>query len=246
MTPHKDFFLDSRPPAPTPTLLEPSALSDALPICHPHVAGLAIGAAEHWAAVPPGGAPHPVRRVGTCTAALDALADGLLACGVTTGALASTGGSWMPWCARLAARGVQGLLSDPRQAQPVPGRPHTDRLDGPWRPRLHTSGRRAGACRPADQGCVLRRSVRHRPRLRTSAAHPLQHRHKALQQMHRTRTQVGSDLTGVTGMAIIKAILAGERDPQHLAKLRTPHCHHTEDDIAKALQGTWRAEHLCA
>jgi transposase len=94
--------------------------------------------------------------------------------------------------------------------------------------------------------CVLRASLRHRQMLLTYAAHHIQHMQKALQQMNRKLTQVVSDLTGATGMAIIKAILAGERDPQHLAKLRNPHCRHDEDDIAKALQGTWRAAHLFA
>jgi transposase len=82
--------------------------------------------------------------------------------------------------------------------------------------------------------------------LLTSAAHPMQHMHKALQQMNRTRPQVVRDITGATGMALLRAIIAGERDPVTLATLRTPHCHHNEDDIAKALQGTWRAEHLLA
>jgi transposase len=94
--------------------------------------------------------------------------------------------------------------------------------------------------------CVLRRYLRHRPMLLTYAAHHMQHRHKALEQMHRKLTQVVSVITGVTGKAILKAILSDERAPQRLAKLRNPHCHHTEDDIAKALQGTWRAEHLFA
>ena len=108
---------------------------------------------------------------------------------------------------------------------------------------MPTDGLRAGALRPEAQVCVLRHAWRHRQMLLTYAAHPMQHMHKALQQMHLTRTQVVSDLTGATGMAIIKAIMAGERHPQHLAKLRNPHCHHDEDDIAKALQATWRAEH---
>src|SRR5256712_7848354 len=82
--------------------------------------------------------------------------------------------------------------------------------------------------------------------LLTSAAHHIQHMHKALQQMNLKLTQVVSDITGATGMAIIKAIIAGERHPQHLAQLRNARCHHDEDDIAKALQGTWRAEHLFA
>ena len=84
--------------------------------------------------------------------------------------------------------------------------------------------------------CVLRSYLRHRQMLLTYAAHHIQHMHKALEQMNLKLTQVVSEITGVTGMAILKAIIAGERDPQRLAKLRNPHCHHDEDDIAKALQ----------
>ena len=94
MTPHKDFFLDPRPPA--PTLPQSPVLSEALQVCHPHAAGVDIGEAEHWVAVPPGRDPQPVRRFGTCTADLDALADWLINCGVTTVAMASTGVDWIP------------------------------------------------------------------------------------------------------------------------------------------------------
>jgi len=111
---------------------------------------------------------------------------------------------------------------------------------------LHTYGLLAGALRPDAHVCVLRSYRRHRQRLLTYAAHHIQHMHKALEQMHLKLTQVVSEMTGVTGMAILKAIVAGERDPQPLAKLRNPHCHHDEDAIAKALQGPWRAEHLFA
>jgi hypothetical protein len=141
---------------------------------------------------------------------------------------------------------VPVLLIDPRQAKRAPGRPKTDRLDCQWLQRLHAYGLLAGAFRPDDQVCVLRAYLRHRQMLLAYAAHHIQHMQKALQQMHRNLTQVVSDLTGVTGLAILKAIIAGERHPQPLAKLRNPHCHHDEDDIAKALQGTWRAEHLFA
>jgi hypothetical protein len=221
-------------------------LSEALQVCHPHAAGIDIGEAEHWVAVPPGGAPQPVRRFGTFTVDLDALADWLIDCGVTTVAMESTGVYWIPLFDLLEARGLQVLLIDPRQATRAPGRPKTDRLDGKWLQRLHAYGLLAGAFRPDDQVCVLRGSLRHRQMLLTYAAHHMQHMHKALQQMNRTLPQVVSDLTGVTGMAIIKAIVAGERNPVTLAKLRTPHCQHDEDEIAKALQGTWRAEHLFA
>jgi hypothetical protein len=120
-----------------------------------------------------------VRRCGTCTADLDALADWLLDGGVTTVAMASTGISGIPLFALLDARGLQGLVIAPRHAQRAPGRPKTDRLDWQWRQRLHASGLRAGAFRPDDQGCVRRGSVRHRQRLLTDAAHPMQHRPKA-------------------------------------------------------------------
>jgi transposase len=96
MTPHKDFCLDPGPPTPPPMVPPSPALSDALQICHPHAAGIDIGEAEHWGAVPPGCDPQPVRRFGTCTADLDALADWLLDGGVTTVAMASTGVYWIP------------------------------------------------------------------------------------------------------------------------------------------------------
>jgi transposase len=187
-----------------------------------------------------------VRRFGTCTVDLDALADWLMDWGVTPVALASTGVSWIPLCALLEARGVQVLLIDPRHAKRAPGRPKTDRLDGQWLQRRHAYGLLAGALRPADQVGVLRASLRHRPMLLTSAAPHMQPMQKALPQMNLKLTQVVSDITGVTGMAILKAILAGERNPPRLAQLRHPHCHHDMDDMAKALQGNGRAEHLLA
>src|SRR5438270_3205207 len=246
MTPPKDYCLDSRPLVPTPTLPPSPLLSEALQVCHPHAAGIDIGEAEHWVAVPPDRDPQPVRRFGTFTADLEALADWLLDCGVTTVAMESTGVYWIPLFELLETRGLEVLLIDPRQAKRAPGRPKTDRLDWKWLQRLHAYGLLAGAFRPDDQVCVLRAYLRHRQMLLTYAAHHIQHMHKALQQMNLKLTQVVSEITGVTGMAILKAIIAGERDPQRLAQLRNPHCQHTEDDIAKALQGTWRAEHLFA
>ena len=99
MTPHKDYCLDLPPSVPTPLLPQSPILSDALQICHPHAAGIDIGEAEHWVAVPPGCDPQPVRRFGTFTVDLDALADWLIDCGVTTVAMESTGVYWMPWFA---------------------------------------------------------------------------------------------------------------------------------------------------
>src|ERR1043166_8811684 len=172
MTPHKDYFLDP-PPAPTTPTLPPSpVLSEALQICHPHAAGIDIGEAEHWVAVPPGGDPQPVRRFGTFTADLDALADWLLACGVTTVAMESTGVSWIPLFELLEARGLQVLLIDPRQAKHVPGRPKTDRLDCKWLQRLHTYGLLAGAFRPDAHVWGLRSYLRHPQMLLPYVPHP--------------------------------------------------------------------------
>jgi transposase len=179
MTPHKDFCLDSGPPAPTPTFLQSPVLSDALQVCHPHAAGMDIGDAEHWVAVPPGRDPQPVRRFGPCTADLDALADWRIDGGVTTVALASTGVSWIPLFALWEARGLEVLLIDPRQAQRAPGRPTTDRLDCQWLQRLHAYGLLAAACRPAAQVWVRRSSLRHRQRLLPYGAHHMQPRHTA-------------------------------------------------------------------
>ncbi len=199
-TPHKDDGRAPPPPA-TPTFPQAPVRSAALQVCPPHAAGLDIGAAEPGGAVPPGGAPPPVRRVGPCPAALDALADRRMACGVPPVARASTGVSWIPRFALLETRGIQGLLLAPRHATRAPGRPQTARLACQWRPRLHASGLLAGAFRPAEQVCVLRSSVRHRQRLRTAAAHPRQPRHKAWPQRHRTLPQVVRNLTGGPGGA---------------------------------------------
>lgn len=150
----------------------------------------------------------------------------------------------MPLFEVLEARGLQAVLIDPRQAQRAPGRPTSAPYDCQWLQRLHTYGLLAAAFRPADQVCVLRSSLRHRHRLITAASQHIQHMQKALEQMHLKLPEVVSDITGVTGMAIIKAIFAGERDPATLARLRDRRCTHDEEQIAKALQGTWRAEHL--
>src|SRR6266702_5677823 len=112
MTPHTDAFPGPRPPA--PPLPQPSVLSEVLQVCHPHAAGIDIGEAEHWVAVPPGCDPQPVRRFGTFTADLDALADWLLDCGITTVAMESTGVYWIPVFELLEAGGLQVFLIDPR------------------------------------------------------------------------------------------------------------------------------------
>jgi len=211
-----------------------------------HAAGIDIGAQEHWAAVSPDSDSQPVRRFGACTADLEALASWLQQCGVQTVAMESTGVYWIPLFELLEAQGFAVVLADAREVQRAPGRPKTDVQDCQWLQRLHTYGLLAAAFRPPEQICVLRSYLRQRAMLVTYASQHIQHMQKALTQMNLKLQHVVSDVTSVTGMAIIKAILSGEHNPTTLAQLRARNCHHSEAEIARALQGNWRAEHLFA
>ena len=226
-------------------------------VTHRHAAGIDVHANVHWVAVPPGDAPpapanHPphlpahVRSFGTCTADLMALANWLTECGVKTIAMESTGIYWIPLFELLESRGFEVLLVEPRQSRHAPGRPKSDVLDCQWLQRLHSYGLLTASFRPADQIIVLRSYLRQRQMLISYSGQHVQHMQKALEQMNVKLAEVVSDVSGVTGMAIIRAILRGERDPLELAKLRNDHCMRTQAEIARALYGNWRAEHLFA
>src|SRR5262245_22442250 len=210
-----------------------------------NAAGVDIGAATHYVAVPPGRDPEgcDVRAFGAFTADLYLLAEWLTRCGIETVAMESTGVYWIPLFERLSARGFEVRLVDPRQLKRVPGR-KTDVLDCQWIQQLHTFGLLAAAFRPEDQICVLRSYLRQRAMLVTYAAQPIQHMQKALELMNLKLAHVVSDIAGRTGLAIIRAILDGQRDPRALATLRDPHCKADAATIARALEGSWRAEHL--
>ena len=212
---------------------------------HLHAAGIDVGSEFHFVAVPADRVEVPVRKFGAFTVDLEALADWLTLCGIETVALESTGVYWIALFELLEFRGFQVLLVDPRRLKTVPGR-KTDVLDCQWLQQLHTFGLLAGAFRPAEQVCTLRAYMRQRGMLVQYAAQHIQHVQKALQQMNVKLEKVLSDITGVTGMAILEAIVAGERDPRKLAQLRRAGCHNDEATIAKALQGNWRDEHLFA
>ena len=216
-----------------------------LSVVHPHAAGIDVGANEHWVAVP-GSDPAVVRRFGACTADLEQLADWLAANDVTTVVLEATGVFWIPLFELLESRGFEVRLVDARQMRRIPGRPKSDIHDAQWLQRLHTYGLLAAAFRPEEPVCVLRSYLRQRAMLVTYAAQHIQHMQKALTQMNVKLQHVVSDITGVTGLAIIRAIVAGQRDPLELAKLRDDRCSHSEAEIARALYGNWRAEHLFA
>ncbi len=232
-----------------------------LRVANPHAAGIDVHAQVHWVAVPPdhappkfgdadpGGAsnlPPHVRKFGACTADLELLADWLRQCGITSVAMESTGVYWIPLFELLERRGFQVYLVDPRQTKHAPGRPKSDVLDCQWIQRLHSYGLLTASFRPEDQVVVLRGYLRQRHMLIGYAGQHVQHMQKALEQMNVKLPEVVSDITGVTGLAIIEAILAGQRDPRKLAKLRHERCKRTEAEIARALHGNWREEHLFA
>jgi len=208
-----------------------------------HAAGIDVGSTSMFVAVPPESSAEVVKEYGVTTPELHALADWLKECGVTAVAMESTGVYWIPVYEVLEARGFEVSLVDARKAQNVSGK-KTDVLDCQWLQELHTYGLLAKSFRPADEIVVLRSYLRQREMLVESRASHVQHIHKALQQMNLRLDTVVSDVTGETGMSILKAILGGERDGAKLSSLRNFRCHASEEEIAEALDGNYREEHL--
>ncbi len=208
-------------------------------------AGLDIGATEIWACVPTDRDPQPVRAFGTFTPDLQALADWVVQCQVTTVAMESTGVYWIPIYEILEARGLEVYLVNAHHLKHVPGR-KSDVQDCQWIQQLHSYGLLTASFRPAEEMRVLRAYLRQRAMLLEHRAGHIQHMQKALQQMNLQLTQVLSDITGTTGLQVIRAIVAGERDPQVLAGLRHGRCQRSEAEIAKALSGHYRPEHVFA
>jgi transposase len=220
-----------------------SAHPKSLHVLHPHAAGIDLGAREIYVAVPPGSDPRPVRSFPTFTEDLHALRDWLTACGVTTVAMESTGVYWIPLFQILEAAGFEVCLVNARHCKNLPGR-KTDVQDCQWLQYLHSVGLLRGSFRPADQVCAVRTILRHRAALVRGAGRGVSHLHKALTQMNVQLHHVISDLTGVTGQAILTAILQGERDPQKLAALKDHRIKASRDTLAKSLHGDWRPELL--
>ncbi len=210
-----------------------------------NAAGIDIGSDRHVAAVPAGRDEVSVREFGAFTTDLNALADWLTKCGITSVAMESTGVYWIPLFELLEQRGFEVKLVDARQVKNVSGR-KSDVLDCQWLQQLHTYGLLTAAFRPPDQVCVLRGYMRQREMLVQASSMHIQHMQKALQQMNLLLHNVVSDITGVTGMKIINAIIAGERDPKVLSRHRDQRCHSSATTIAKSLLGNYREEHLFA
>src|SRR4029077_16560753 len=206
---------------------------------NPRAAGIDIGAKEHFACVPAAATPKNVRSFGTFTADLNALADWFKECGVTSVAMEATGVYWIPVFQILEERGLAVILVNARQTKNVSGR-KTDVQDCQWIQRLHTYGLLQGSFRPADPYCVLRTYLRYRDELVSGRTTQCQHIQKALQQMNIQLTQVLSDVTGLSGLAIIRAILQGERDTAKLANLVDRRVRATSAAIQAALRGDYR------
>ena len=212
---------------------------------HPHAAAIDIGATLHVAAVGPDQDPEPVRSFGTFTGDLHRLADWFGQCGVRTVAMESTGVYWIPAFEILDQRGFEVILVNARDAKHVPGR-KTDISDAQWLQRLHEYGLLRASFRLKGEVAVLRGYLRQRERLLDYAGSHIQHMQKALTQMNLQLHHVVADITGTTGMAIIRAVVAGERDPAVLAAHRDPRCHASLETIRQALVGNDREEHVFA
>jgi transposase len=214
-----------------------------LPTLHPHAAGIDIGATQIQVAVAYDADPKPVRTFSTFTDELLKLRDWLIQCGVRTVAMESTSVYWIPLFQILEAAGLEVCLVNARHCKNLPGR-KTDVSDCQWLQYLHSVGLLRASFRPPEQICAVRSVLRHRATLIRYASSHVQHLQKALAQMNIQIHNVISDLTGVTGLAILDAILAGERDPQKLAALKDHRIKASRNLIARSLQGDWRAEHL--
>ena len=209
----------------------------------PNAAGIDIGHREHWCAVPSDRCERPVRPFGTFTEDLEQMADWLRECGIKTVAMESTGVYWIPAFQVLERRGFAVRLVNARHVKNVSGR-KSDVLDCQWIQRLHSYGLLNASFRPADAMCVLRSYLRYRDDLVCARSVQCQHMQKALQQMNVQLHQVLSDVTGVSGLRIIEAILAGERDAKKMAGLADRRVRASLATIEKALRGDYRAEHL--
>lgn len=210
----------------------------------PNAAGIDLGSREHWVGGPPqeDGAPN-VQRFGTTTPELIRLADWLKTQGVVTVAMESTGVYWIPLYEILDGRGFEVVLANARQIHNVPGR-KSDMIDCQWLQLLHACGLLRGSFRPNDEICRLRALIRERNTMVAQRADWVRRMQKYLDQMNVCVHQAVSDITGVTGMSIIRAIVDGQRDPHSLARLRDRRCRKSEAQIAEQLTGNWRSEHL--
>lgn len=223
--------------------LKPRDWTLGLSVVHPRAAGIDVGNEEHYVAVPPHLDQEPVRKFGCFTGELLKLADWLQHCGIQTVALQSTGVYWIALYDILAERGIEVFLVNARHTRNLPGR-KSDVQECQWLLKLHVYGLLQNSFRPEEEICVMRTLWRQRQQHIADAARHIQRMQKALTQMNLQLANVISDISGLTGQLIIKAILDGERNPRELAKLRDPRIKATPEQIVCSLEGNWRPELL--
>ena len=224
---------------------KPRSSPSVLDRINPDAAGIDCGSTAHFVAVPPDRDPIPVQSFRTFTTDLHRLADWLVACRVTSVAIEATGVFWIPVYQILEARGLEVHLVNARHVQNVPGR-KSDVSDCEWLRDLHSVGLLRSSFRPVDAIVTLRAYVRHRQTLVDTAAIHIQRMQKALIQMNLQLPFVVSDITGLTGLRILRDIVAGQRDPAQLAQHRDRRCRATQAEMVAALTGHYRPEHLFA
>ncbi len=217
----------------------------ALPVAHTHAAGIDVGDTSHWVCIDADGGDEAVREFPAHTPGLRELVAWLRQCGVTRVALEASGAYGHVLFLTLIEEGFTVVMTSPGFTRQIKGRPKTDRRDCQWIQRLHTHGLLPSVFQADEPTQTLRNFVRHRANLVRLSGQHIQRMQKALVLMNLKLTKVLGDVTGVTGLKIIRAIVAGERDPQVLAKLRDRRCKRAEPEIAQALDGRYRAEHLC-
>jgi len=214
-----------------------------LEMIHPDAAGIDIGNESHYVAVPPTRDSQPVRRFGCTTAELKAMADWLKQCGIRTVAMQSTGVYWIAVYDILEEAGFEVYLVNARETKNLPGR-KSDVQESQWLMKLHTYGLLRNSFRPSQEIRTMRSYWRQRNDLVQSAGRHIQRIQKALTQMNVQLANVLSDVSGMTGQTIIKAILAGERDPHKLAAFRDHRVKASEEEIARSLEGHWEDDVL--
>lgn len=224
---------------------KPVQVGDDMPMIHPNAGGIDVGAKELWVSVAPDRDPEPIQQFGMFTQDLYKMAAWLKRCGIDTVAMESTGVYWIAVFQILQRHHIHVVVANAKHVKNVSGR-KTDWSDCQWLRILHTFGLLAGSFQPAAEVGVLRSYLRHRQMLIEYGAAHIQHMQKALTQMNLHLGHVLSDITGTTGMRIIRAIVQGERDPRRLAAMRDGRTKNDEETIAKALEGDYQAEHLFA
>ena len=216
---------------------------EALPALNQNAAGIDVGNTEHYVAVPAGRDAEPVQNFGSFTADLHRMARWLKACGIQTVAMQATGVYWIALYQILEEHGLQVNVVNAHHTKTLPGR-KTDVLECQWLQKLHTFGLLNNSFQPAEEIRVLRTYMRQREKLVAAASTCIQHIQKALTEMNVQLANVISDISGLTGMAILRAIVSGERNPQALAGLKNERIQASREEIAQSLEGNWRQELL--